>query len=213
MPAARPCSRSSSESVAVSRYSVSRSSLVSATASSELRRGGRRPGPTSFGGRVVFGALSPHVGVAGDEVDDAGEALDGADRHLHGDAVAAELGLDLAQSFVEVGVFTVHAVDDDGAGDAALCGHLPGMLGADLHARGGADHDYGGVGGRETAVGLADEVGVTGGVDEVELVVFPLRGEEGGVDADLALDLVGVEVGGRGAVFDASEAVNGAADE
>ncbi len=139
-------------------------------------------------------ALVAQVRLHVHEVDHAFEGLLGADGKLHGDATLAQLRLHLLQRAVEVGVLTVEAVDQDGPRHATVVDHVPGLLGAHLHTGGGTDDDDGGIGGGESAVGVADEVGVAGCVDQVDFVAVPFAGEEGGVDADFAFDLVRVEV-------------------
>jgi hypothetical protein len=85
---------------------------------------------------------------------------------------------------------------------------VPGQLRPHLHAGDRADHHHGRVGGRGGAIGVTDEVGIAGRVDDVERVPLPLRRQQRGVDADLALRLVRVEVGSSGAFLDFAQAVD-----
>jgi hypothetical protein len=71
-------------------------------------------------------------------------------------------------------------------------------------------HDQHAVGGGLGAADLADEVGVAGGVDDVERLALPLVGVHGRVDADLAPLLLGRDVGDGGAVLDAARLGEGA---
>jgi hypothetical protein len=56
---------------------------------------------------------------------------------------------------------------------------------------------------------LAGEIGVARRVDQVDLGFPPFQGSDGGADGDAALDLVGIEVGDRVALFDPAEARRG----
>ena len=67
--------------------------------------------------------------------------------------------------------------------------------------------------GAEAALHLAHEVHVAGRVDDVDLVVFPLEGEQRDVQAELALMLVGVPVADGRAVLDLAHAGRGAGGE
>ncbi len=160
---------------------------------------------------VALAPLLAAEALHGQQVDHALERALRADGQLEGNALLAEHRLELAQRLEEVGVLAVHAVDEDQAGEVALVGEGPGVLGADLDAGGGADDDEGGVGGAQARLHLPHEVGVAGRVDDVELLPLPLAGEEGEVDADLALVLVGVEVGDGGAVVHAAQPADSAA--
>jgi hypothetical protein len=89
---------------------------------------------------------------------------------------------------VEVGVLAVHLVDEEEAGEAALLGEAPGLLGADLDAGGGVDEDDGGVGDAEGGFDLAQEVGVAGGVEQrLTLRFAPLNGATAVVIETVAL--------------------------
>ena len=57
---------------------------------------------------------------------------------------------------------------------------------------------------RSAAARLGQEVRVAGRVEQVDLGLAPLAVGDGGLEADLALDLVGVEVGDGGAVVERS---------
>ena len=64
---------------------------------------------------------------------------------------------------------------DDGAGQARLGGQLPDDLGLDLDAVDGRDHEQARVRGPQRAPDVADEVGVPGSVQEVDLDAAPTR--------------------------------------
>ena len=114
-----------------------------------------------------------------------------------------------ASARAEVGVLAVHLVDEDHARDTALLGQPPGLLGADLDAGRGVDDDDGRVGHAQGGLHVADEVGVAGRVDDVDLGVPPLDGGHAGADGDAPLDLVRVEIGDGVAFVDPAQAGGG----
>ena len=91
-------------------------------------------------------------------------------------------------------------------GSAVLVGELPDLLRLHLHARHRVDHHDGGARHAEPGAGVGDEVAVPGRVDQVEAMALVVAEGHRGVQRDLALDLVGIEVGGGGAVVDLAEA-------
>ena len=107
-------------------------------------------------------------------------------------------------------MFFVEAIDDDDLGDAVLGGVFPDLVGANADAVDGIDDDEGEVRDSERAETFADEIEVTRGIDDIELLVQPFGMEEGGVDGDFAVLFVGVIIGEGGAGGDAAEAVDDA---
>ena len=107
---------------------------------------------------------------------------------------------------VEVGALAVEAVDDDDARQPVLVGELPDLLRLHLHARHRVDHHDGGARHAEPGAGVGDEIAVPGRVDQVEAMALVVAEGHRGVQRDLALDLVGIEIGGGGAVVDLAEA-------
>ena len=64
-------------------------------------------------------------------------------------------------------------------GTPELGGDLPDRLGLHLDAVDRADHEHREVGHPQRGVDVADEVGVAGGVDQVDLVAVPLERRQG----------------------------------
>ena len=101
---------------------------------------------------------------------------------------------------MEVGPRLVLLVDEHDARDAEGGTSSPRRLGSDLDAVDGADHEHRQVGDGEGGADLAGEVGVAGGVEEVDLVRrrlaggrigrLPLQWGDGQGDRHLALDLL-----------------------
>ena len=87
------------------------------------------------------------IGLHGDQVDHAVEALGVGDGQLDGNAVAAPAVNKVvdqgAQAAAAAGLGVVHLVDDDDAGDAGLVGISPHPLGDRLNAILGVDQDDG----------------------------------------------------------------------
>ena len=114
---------------------------------------------------------------------------------------------------VEVGALAVEAVDDDRARQGVLVGELPDLLRLHLHARHRVHHHDRGARHAQPRARVGDEVAVPGRVDQVEAVALVVAEGDRGVQRDLALDLVGVEVGGGGAVVHLAEPGGGPACE
>ena len=76
---------------------------------------------------------------------------------------------------VEVGADLVHLVDEADARNVVLVGLPPDLLGLRLDAFLAVEHGDGTVEHPQAALHLDGEVDVPGGVDDVDLVVFPER--------------------------------------
>ena len=82
--------------------------------------------------------------------------------------------------------------------------------GVDLDARVGRDGDDHVLDRRQGAQGVADEVGVAGRVDQVDLLARPFEVEQVAVDGEVAAFFLVVDVGDARAVVDRAAAVGGA---
>jgi len=83
----------------------------------------------------------------------------------------------------------------------------------DLHALHGRDDEQTGVRRPDGRLDVTDEVGVPGGVEEVDLHVSPLHGGEGQGDADAPAHLLRLEVGDGVPVLDLSHPGGGPGGE
>src|SRR5207237_5988537 len=101
----------------------------------------------------------------------------------------------------EAGPVAVELVDEERPGQAGLLGHLPDHLGLDLHALHAGDDEEHEVGHPEGGDDVADEVGVAGAVEDVELVAVVLDRDDRQRRRDPPLVLLGVEVRHGVAVF------------
>ena len=127
-----------------------------------------------------------------------------------GATAGAEPLAQLVERALEAGPLAVELVDEDHAGHVELGRDPPCRLGLDLDALDRADHEDGEVGDPQGGVDVADEVGVAGAVEQVDLVAVVLERREGQRQRDAALDLLGIEVGRRGAVLHPALTVDGA---
>jgi len=123
-------------------------------------------------------------------VDDVYDVLDGVvfdDGELRGEHFAVELVFDARDALLEVASDAVHLVDEDELGHAELVGLFPDSLALSLHAVDAIDDDDCSVEDAERAFDFEVEVDVSGRVDEVELVAFPVEGDAGRADGDASL--------------------------
>ena len=134
------------------------------------------------------------VGLAGQDIDEAGDLGAGHDGRGHGAQRGAELLAQLLKGLVEVGVLLVHLGDVYGAGQARVGKGLPGLLGADVQAVLGGDADDADVRDAQSLSDLAREVEVSRGVDDVDLGLLILSVHRAGGDTYLAADLLRVVV-------------------
>ncbi len=146
-------------------------------------------------GRVVEGG-----GVV-EQVDDTPEGRLGPHRELHRGHTGPEGGAHLGQGAVEVGPLPVQLGHHHHPGQAQGGGGPPGVLGLRLHAVGGAHHHHRQVAHRQRGVQVAGEVGVAGGVDEVDLDAVHRHRGQGQRHRELAGHLLGLHVAHGGALL------------
>ena len=148
-----------------------------------------------------------------EQLDDARERRLFADRELQRRDAGAELLLELVERALERRALAVELVDEDRARDAALLGELPRDLGLHLDAFDRGDDEQREVGGLERGGDVADEVGVAGRVEQVDLVAVELERRERERHRDPAALLLGIEVADGRAVLDPAQAGDRAGDE
>ena len=124
-------------------------------------------------GDVTLGVAGPDQGAHVDQVDDTDEVVLGTDRQLEHEGLRAEAVLDGVDGEVEVRAELVHLVDEADARDVVLVGLAPHGLGLGLDALLAVEDGDGAVEDAQRALDLDGEVDVTGGVDDVDLVVLP----------------------------------------
>ena len=159
------------------------------------------------------GLAVPGQGAHADQVDDTEEVRLRADRELEdqrGGVEAVDHHVDAAE---EVRAGAVELVDEAHAGDGVLVGLAPDGHRLRLHAGHAVEDGDGAVEDAQRALDLGGEVDVTGGVDDVDLVVLPPAGRRGGRDRDAALLLLLHPVHDGGAVVDLTDLVGDAGVE
>ena len=149
------------------------------------------------------------VGPVREQVGHAHEALLLAQGDGHRHHPPAEGPLERLEGAGEARPVAIDPVDHDDAREVVLLRVGPDLLGLHLDSGHRVDHHQGRVGHAQGRARLGQEVGVAGGVEEIDLGLSPLPVGEAGLQADLPLDLVGVEIGGGGAVVHPAEAVQG----
>ena len=158
-------------------------------------------------GGTAVGAGEAQVAAGGD-VQDAAEVAGDADRPVQRGRLQTGALADLVHQVEGVVARPVPLVDHGDDRDAPVPADLEQLHRLRLEALGGVDEHHGGVDRRQHPVGVLGEVGVAGGVDQVDhgAAVAELQGGRGDRDAALALDVHPVGHGAAAAVL----AVHGA---
>ena len=149
-------------------------------------------------------------GRVAQQVDDPVEVGFGADGQFDRRHPGAEAGADVGQGAIEVRPFAIQLVDDDHPGQAQPGRGAPGVFGLGLDAVGGADDHDGQVGAGQGRQHFGGEVRVAGSVEQVHLHPVHRDRCQGGGDGQMARDLLGLEITGRGPFFHGAPAGQGA---
>ena len=124
-------------------------------------------------------------------------------------ALERENLLDIRQGLGVVGPLPVHLGDEENPGQIELVGVIPHFFRRHFHAGDGVnDHDRS-VYGLEAVFGVDDKIGVSRGIDDVDLVFLPLEMVERGTDTQAAFDFLRLKIHHRGSIVDPPEAVRG----
>ena len=159
-------------------------------------------------GHFLEALAGAFIGLVFQHVHNALEIDALAHRQQHGNHGGTELIAQLLHNLHVVGVFGVHAVDDEHAAHVVLLGIIPGFFRAHVQAAHSAHHDAGGFHHAEGTHHFADKIEIAGHVDHVDLGVFPFHGRDSRADGNMAFDFFGIIVGGGGAVFHLALAVH-----
>ena len=150
-----------------------------------------------LGGNVTRDGLALVVEVAGphaDKVDDAPEVVAHAPRQRHRAETGAKALLERGEGLVVASLGAVDAVHEDGAGKREVLGRVPETRGDRARLAGGVHHEHGRLHGAHSGVGIANEVRVAGGVDDVQARAPPGDRRHGELDREGALLFLGVVV-------------------
>jgi len=193
---------------------LSRSSSVSAAALDQFLPVFLRP-VRQLSGDVALARLAAGEGdrLHLHEIDEALEGRLLADRQVKRDQPSLQPPGERLERAEEVGALAVEAVDDDDARQVVLRRELPDLLGLHLDAGDRVHDDDRRLHDPEPRARVGDEIAVPRGVHQVEVMALPVAIRHRGVDRDLSLDFVGVEVGGGRAVVHAAQAGQGAGGE
>ncbi len=148
-----------------------------------------------------------------DHVDHARERRALADGHVERHAQGAEGLADRRQVGAVIDVLGVHLGDHDEPAQAQPARLLEQPARVDLdprRSRDGHDHVFDG---RQRTEGIADEVGIAGRVDQVDLLAGPGEMPQVAVDREMPAFLFFVDVEGAGAVVDRALAAGRAGGE
>ena len=162
---------------------------------------------------LLHAAPAEGVRLVLDQVHDSLEGFRLTDRELDRHGVESETVVEGLDRPGEVRVLLVHHVDDHEGRLPLVAQDVPRDLGADLDPGVRPQDQEGGVGAPERAVDVADEIGVTGAVDQVDFVAGPLELGEAEADRDLPLDLVGGVIEHGRALRDPPEPTGGLGEE
>ena len=138
-------------------------------------------------------------------------ALD--DGQLNGHDGRAELLVDGGHDLFKVRVLAVELVDDHHAGLALLLAHGHGLFRTDNGAGNRANDDQRTVRKLHRRRHFAVKVEKARRIDHVDFGPLPFQRRQRQVDGDVPFDLLGIKVGGRGAVLDLAQALQQAGVE
>ena len=129
-------------------------------------------------------------------------------RHVEQQAALAEQLLNATQQFGKIDIVRVHPVDHDyppQPGFFCLGEHPAGVY---FYARLGVYHYHRGIDAAHRADGLADEVGISGRIDDVESLAGMIEMHHAGFDGVFMMFFLFVEIAYAAAVVHADQAVD-----
>jgi hypothetical protein len=167
----------------------------------------RRPGPPgslpSYRPPWVPRRGSLHV----QEVDQAFETIFLADREIQGRRLDLDLFVDTGQGLEESRPFAVHAVDENDSREFVFIGVFPHLLGLEFNAAYGVyDYDRT-VHDSEAVLRVKGEIGIAGGIDDVDLAFVPVEKVVGGGNGYVSFLLLRFEIHAGRTIVDAAQAV------
>ena len=158
-------------------------------------------------GHVTLGVAGPDVCLHFEQVDNTEEVALSADGELNNQRACAQAVDDGLNGEVEVSTHLVHLVDEADTGDIVLVSLAPNGLRLGLNTFLAVEHSNCAVEDAQGALNLNGEVDVTGGVDNVDLVVLPEAGGCCGGNGNTSLLLLSHPVHGGSAVVGLTDLV------
>ena len=113
---------------------------------------------------------------------------------LHRDAVAPEGVANLFDCRIEVGFASVELVDYERSGKSVIGGRLPRLQRANFQTCSSGNYDQRSVCYAHRGKHIATEIGITGSVQYIDLVICPLAGHHGHLDARTSRLLLGLVI-------------------
>ena len=141
-------------------------------------------------GDVALDGLARIVKVTGlhaDDVDDALEVPADAPRQRDGAKALAKALLQRGERGVILGLGSINAVHEDGTREGEVLGGIPQASGDGTRVSRGVDDEDGRLDGGHSSIGIADEVRIAGGVNDVQARAAPGDGRHGKLDRERAL--------------------------
>ena len=156
---------------------------------------------------VTLGVAGPDVCLHFEQVNNTEEVALSADGELNNQRTCAQAVDDGLNGEVEVSTHLVHLVDEADTGDIVLVSLAPNGLRLGLNTFLAVEHSNCAVEDAQGALNLNGEVDVTGGVDNVDLVVLPEAGGCCGGNGNTSLLLLSHPVHGGSAVVGLTDLV------
>ena len=153
------------------------------------------------------------IGLAGENIDEAGDLGALHDGSGHGAERGSELPAQLLEGLVEIGVLLIYLGDVDGTGQICVGEGLPGFLGADVQTVLRGDADDADIRDAQGLCDLAGEVKVTRSVDDVYFGLLIIGVHRAGGDAYLTPYFLRIIVRDGVARGRAAEPVGGSGQE
>ena len=151
------------------------------------------------------------IGFLVEHIDDPTEILFLPQRQFQGQDPFADLGPEIVQDIVVIGVFPVHLVHEDQTGQTGFLRQFPALFRSDLDPAGSTDHDQHAVHGPESPFDLRHEIGKARGINEIDLHIPPFHGSQGSAHRDSPLDFFRFEVRGGLPIFHLAHTADGTA--
>ena len=141
-------------------------------------------------GHVTLRVTGPYVCLHFEQVNHTNEVALSANGQLQNERLSAQAVDNGLNSEVEVRAHLVHLIDEADAGNIVLISLTPHGLRLRLNTFLAVKHCYRAVKHAQRTLHLNGEVNVTGGVDNVDLVVFPEAGDSCGGNGNTSLLLL-----------------------
>jgi len=156
----------------------------------------------------IFSAVVVKVdGFFFQQINHAGKSGLLANRNLHRERIRAKPALNAINGARIRRAHAVHLVGETNPGNLVAVRLTPDGLALGFHALHGIKNNHAAVEHAQRALNFGGEIDVPGGVDQINAVALPLRGDRGGHNRDAAFAFLSHPVGDSGAVIHVAQAV------